>query len=43
MEARKFIEIKELDIQILQTFIDHITVWHYEMVDGFKQQEIEIC
>jgi len=41
--ARKFIEIKELNLQILQTFIDHITIGHYEMVDGFKEQEIEIC
>lgn len=40
--ARKFNEITELNLKILQTFIDHITVGHYEIVDGFKQQEIEI-
>jgi hypothetical protein len=41
--ARKFIQIKELDLQILQTFIDHITVGHYEIIGGFRQQDIEIC
>ena len=41
--SRNFNEITELNLQMLQTFIDHITVGHYEMVDGFKQQEIEIC
>jgi hypothetical protein len=41
--ARKFIEINELNLEILQTFIDHITVSHYQIVDGFKEQEIEIC
>jgi hypothetical protein len=43
MAARKFTQIKELNLQILQTFINHITVGHYEIVDGFKQQDIEIC
>lgn len=41
--ARKFSEISELNLQILKTFIDHIKIGHYEVVDGFKQQEIEIC
>ena len=41
--AKKWNEIIELNLKILQTFIDHIKVSHYEMVDGFKQQEIEIC
>lgn len=41
--ARKWNEISELNLQILQTFIDHIKISHHEMVNGFKQQEIEIC
>jgi DNA invertase Pin-like site-specific DNA recombinase len=41
--ARKFAQIEKLDLQILQAFIDHITVGHYEMIDGFKHHEIEIC
>lgn len=41
--ARKWNEITELNLQILQTFIDHIIISHYEIVDGLKQQEIEIC
>jgi hypothetical protein len=41
--ARRFNQIEKLNLQILQTFIDHITVGHYEIVDGFKQHEIGIC
>ncbi|MDR2074201.1 MAG: DUF4368 domain-containing protein [Oscillospiraceae bacterium] len=41
--AKKFTQIEELNLQILQNLIDHITVGHYQMVDGFKEQEIEIC
>ena len=41
--ARKWNKITELNLQILQTFIDHIKIGHYEVVNGFKQQEIEIC
>ncbi|MCL2311364.1 MAG: DUF4368 domain-containing protein [Firmicutes bacterium] len=41
--SRKFNEITELNLQMLQTFIDYIKVEHYEVVDGFKQQKIEIC
>ncbi|MDR2074053.1 MAG: DUF4368 domain-containing protein [Oscillospiraceae bacterium] len=41
--ARKFTQIEELNLQILQAFVDHITVGRYQMVDGFKEHEIEIC
>lgn len=41
--VRKYIDIRQLDAEIIREFVEKIIVYHAERIDGHRVQRIKIC